>query len=294
MSYEKDVYKDVKGNVTVERKSCNPSELPLTSRYVERYWFDAIKTVGAYEKQRGLVGRHLLLSDNRIEAGLKLYQNKHIEQATITTERGGDALIYVLSKDCTKRHIVVVKNFLPVDGKTPQFAYQREIYISNLQTSCDCEDYIISGRYKNNATLLCSHQIAAFFYLQNKWNMPKIFLTIEDKMFGYKKSEIEEIETEIDALPLIKFTQSMNILLLKNYRGMTPALGVSIHRIDNETHMEMTKPQWLTFTEGKDVRRIILGLLRVYNAMTGENKIIADEQKETSRKSWWRFWEKYK
>lgn len=298
MTYEKEVFKiDKDGNKTVEMKECHPSELPLTSKYVERYWYDAIKTVGAYEKQRGLVGRHILLSDNRIEAGLKLYRNKHIEQATITKEKGGDALIYVTSKQGDERHIVVIKNFLPVDGKNPQFAYQREIYINNLQTSCDCEDYMISGRFKSNASLLCCHQMACFFYLQDKWNMPKIFISPEERMLGYKKSEIEEIETNIDALPLIKFTQSMNILLLKNYRGMSNACGISVHRIDNETHREETKPQWLTYCQPEDVKRIIHGLLKVYNAMTGGDKddevnvvFVKPSKQEESKKKWWEFW----
>ena len=44
--------------------------------------------------------------------------------------------------------------------------------------------------------------------------------------------------------------------------GMKDALGISIHKIDNKTHQVRVKPQWLTYTEPTDVKRLYgLGFL---------------------------------
>jgi len=268
MPYKKKVIK-IKGDIiSEEMKECHPRELPLSSKYIEHWWFDAIRCVYEYEKQRGLVGRHLLMSDNRIESGLKLYREKHIDDITLTTEYGGDVLAHVSSEADDEQYIVVVKNFIP--ETLPQFSYQRENYISNLQIACSCSDHMLS-RYKENASLCCKHISSVLWMLQldaRFKNMPRIFITPEDRIVGYQKSDVEELEVDIRALPLIKFTQHINILLMKEYQDMQkPALAVSVHRVDNMTHREESKPQWLTYVESKDVERLITGISKAYTAM---------------------------
>ena len=48
---------------------------------------------------------------------------------------------------------------------------------------------------------------------------------------------------------------------------MKSACGLSIHRIDNETHEELGKAQWLTYVDTKNVIRLIRGLVTVLNKM---------------------------
>jgi hypothetical protein len=269
----------IKGDIiNEEMKECHPRELPLTSKYIEHWWFDAIRCVYEYEKQRGLVGRHLLMSDNRIESGLKLYREKHIEDITLTTDYGGDVLAHVSAETDDEQYIVVVKNFIP--ETLPQFSYQRENFISNLQIACSCSDHMLS-RYKENASLCCKHISSVLWMLQLDGrfkNMPRIFITPEDRMVGYQKSDVEELEVDIRALPLIKFTQHINILLMKEYQGMQkPALAVSVHRVDNMTHREESKPQWLTYVESKDVERLITGISKAYTTMETSNGKTPDE-----------------
>jgi len=97
--------------------------------------------------------------------------------------------------------------------------------------------------------------------------MPKIFIKPEELICGYIKSDIEEIETDIRVLPLVKFRRFINILLLKNFRGMNNALGISIHTVNNETDKEDHKPMWLTITEKKESIQLIHGLVTVLNRM---------------------------
>jgi len=276
MTKLKKVYKIKNGLETSEMKECRPRELPLSSKYIEKWWFDAIRCVYEYEKQRGLVGRHLMFSDDRISSGLKLYREKHITEITITTENGGDVLGYVTSEDETDKYVVVIKNFSPISPTN--FAYQRETFISNLQISCSCSDHMLS-RYRENASLCCKHISSIFWMLQEpRWHMPKIFITPEERIVGIAKSDTTEIETEIRAMPLVKFTQFINVLQLNKFRGMEPALGLSVHRISNEDHSELGKPQWLTYTstELSEIERLLRGCVKVYK------EILLSQQVESS------------
>jgi hypothetical protein len=117
-----------------------------------------------------------------------------------------------------------------------------------------------------------------------------------ERMAGYQKSNAREIDTGIQALPLVLFTQHVNILLLDRFRGMKLALGLSIHRIDNKTHKNREKSQWLTYTEPADVERLIIGMTNVLKKMTGDNvtyhfiKIITkppQPAKKPERKTMW-------
>lgn len=249
---------------TIDYKECIRAKLPLTLRYLAPYWHTAIQNVNSYVKRRDFVESHKLLSDDRIKKGLELYRNKKIIESTITTEKGGDVHSIVESEDGKRRYRVIVKDYLP--EKLPQYIHEREEFIANLRLLCNCDDHII-GRYKHNASVCCKHICSIIFYLINNYDFPKIFILPGETIVGWQKSETQEIETEIQALPLVLFTQHINILLLDKYRGMKPALGISIHKIDNKTHQDRAKPQWLTYTEPQDVKRLIQGMTHVLNKM---------------------------
>lgn len=248
-------------------KVCHPKRLPSKIPYIAPYWHLAFENVLRYQKERGLQEIHKITDKSRIEKGLSLYTSNSIKEITVTTEFGGDVHAIVQSDDRKKEYHVIMKNFLP--DTLPQYNHERERYISDLLVTCQCTDHILN-RYASNVSTLCKHTIAVIYFLQDTYNAPKVFLKPEEIYFGYKKSEVDEIVTNIEALPLVKFTQRLNILLLKNFRGMEPACGISLHRISNETQMEIGKPQWMTFTNPDDVMSILGGLLIVYNQMNPE------------------------
>ncbi len=277
----KDVYKRKNGKNWVERKACHPRNLDFTPKYIYPYWFKAIQTVFRYEKQRGLKEIHKLISDDRIAKGLDLYRKGHVESSTVTRYKGGDVHAIVKSEDKKIEYTVIVKNYLP--EKLPQYNYEREEYIANLSVDCTCQDHVMSG-YRDNCSMLCKHICAVLWELIEKHDMPKIFISPEEKIVGYKKSDTIELKTEIRALPLILFTQYINILLLKKFRGMYPALGISIHKISNEDQRELGKPQWLTYTEPEDVEKLCLGIFEVYKEMLrGKGKNEKEIRKEMDR-----------
>ncbi|RLJ05156.1 MAG: hypothetical protein DRP18_03740 [Candidatus Aenigmatarchaeota archaeon] len=273
----KAVYKFKNGKEWVEHKECHPRALPLSSRYIYPYWFDAIKNVYSYEKARNIQEIHKLVDDSRIKKGLELYRNGHIVEYAVTKEDGGDARVTVLSEDKEKQYTVVIKNYLP--AKPPQFLYERENFIANLHTDCTCQDHII-GHYKDNSSLWCKHITAVLWLLQDKFDMPKIFVMPEERMVGYKKSDVVELATRIKAMPLLKYSYYINILLLKKYRGMKPAIGISIHKEYNPPYGEgeVGKPIWLTYTEPEKVKEIIDALEKGYEEMVGK------------KRRWWKIW----
>ena len=125
-------------------------------------------------------------------------------------------------------------------------------------------------RYRINASIFCIHVMAVLFFLIDKYNMPKIFITPEERITGFAKSDVEEVETDINVLPLVKFRRFINILLIKNFRGMNNALGVYIHTVNNSTDKEDYKPMWLTLTDEKEVKKLIYNLVYVLNKMKGK------------------------
>ena len=269
----------------------------MTSKYIAPYWFDAFQNVFRYEKRRDLPEVHKLVSDDRIKRGLDLYRDKHILHNVVTTIRGGDVNATV------DEYTVIIKNFLP--EKLPQYNYQREEYISNLFVNCTCKDFSM-GKYRDNASILCKHCCATIWYLQAEFNMPVIFVSPEAKELGYSKSNTVELATDIKALPLVKFTNYINILLLKKYRGIAPALGISIHRINNETNKEESRPVWMTYTELPEVEMLIRGISKAYKEMA-KSKGISDldntvrlcslveinpiiKESTQSKRKWWKFW----
>jgi hypothetical protein len=110
--------------------------------------------------------------------------------------------------------------------------------------------------------------------------MPKIFILPGETEVGWQKSETKELDVEIQALPLVRFTQHINVLLLKNYRGMKTAMGLSLHRIDNKTHKEYSKPIWLTYTEPHDVERLIRAMTVAYRHMQQDRKMTNEDIQE--------------
>lgn len=314
MSYKKTVYYLKDGKIESHEKECRPRTLQLTSRYIMPYWFDALRNVFEYEKKREFTEAHHLIDDSRIAKGLELYRNNAVIDATITTVNGGDVRASV--KGDKGIYTVVIKNFLPIDGKPPQYNYQREQFWTNLYVDCNCPDHQIGGHYKDNASLICGHATCVLWYLIDKWNMPKVFISAEERFLGFKRSDAEEIETNIPSMPLIKFRFYINILLLKQFRNMLPGLGISVHRISNDDDSEFGKPIWLTLIESKDVERLIKGISKVYMAMEKSHdkapeeinerfytilgikpkiiekiveKVITKEV-ERPRRKWWRFW----
>lgn len=304
----KDIYKSKNGEEWVEQKACHPRKLGLTSKYIAPYWFQAFHNVFNYDKMRGLQEIHKLVDDSRIQKGLRLYKENHIVTWVVTKHHGGDVHAVVTSEKGDKSYTVIIKDYLP--DKLPQYNYEREDFISKLFCDCTCPDHIMS-HYRDNSAMLCKHIVAVLWFLMTdkRFNMPRIFIQPEVKMIGYQKSKTEELETNIQALPLIKFTQFINILLLNNYRGMSSALGVSIHKIDNATHRELDKPQWLTYCNLEDVEKLIKGIAKGYRAMAKSQKVpekeidavldkLIDRKPEPKpetktkqkKKAWWKFW----
>jgi hypothetical protein len=270
---EKDVFKSRDGKNWVESKECHPRQLALTSRYIAPYWYDAIKSVSKYEKERGLQEVHKLIDDRRIQNGINLHRNGHIKESVVTKHGGGDVRAIVLSEDKKTEYTVLVKNYLP--ETLPQYNYEREKYIANLFVDCQCSDHHLS-HYRDNSSMMCKHIIAILFLLIDKFDMPKIFVLPEERITGYQKSDTEELEVNINALPLVNFRQYINILLLKKFRGVSSALGVSVHRISNDDNQEIGKPQWLTYTETEEVERLIKGISKGYREML-KSKGMSDE-----------------
>lgn len=270
MVYKKEVsYFDGK-HIRTDMKTCHPRKLGASSRYIAPYWFQALHNVNNYSKSRQLQEVHKLVDDRRIKAGFNLYRNGHIKEAVITKQHGGDVRAIVFSEDKKKEYTVIIKDYL--SEKLPQYTHEREEYIANLYIDCTCTDHVLS-HYKDNTSMLCKHIIAVLFFLIAKFDMPKILVLPEEKLVGYVKSDVEEIKTDIRVLPLVKFRRFINILLMKNFRGMSNALGISIHTVNNETDQEDHKPMWLTITEKKEAVELIDGLIYVLNEMSDEEEV---------------------
>ncbi len=272
--HTKKIYKHKNGLFTVEDKTCHPKGLPSKIKYIAPYWHLAFENVLRYKKERGLQEIHKIVDNSRIEKGLELYKQDKIKEITITTAMQGDVNALVESEDGKKQYRIVMKNFLPEKDKLPQYNFERERFISEFLVTCSCDDHIVGGRYSSNVSILCKHCCAIIWFLIDNYNMPKIFIKPEETICGYKKSDIIEIETNIEALPLVKFRRFINVLLMKNFRGMKDCLGLSIHTIDNETNTEKYKPIWLTYTNKNDVKKMINALNSVLNGMEGKKQII--------------------
>lgn len=304
--YKKEVIKIKNGETKIEMKECHPRQLPLTSKYIAPYWFRALQNVNKYSKKRELREVHKLTSDDRIAGGLKLYRDKKILENTVTRIHGGDVHAVIQASNNKDKYTVIVKNYLP--EHPPQYVHEREEYLANLYISCSCKDFSM-GLYKDNSSMLCRHVCAILWQLIFEFNMPKIFITPEEHMLGWKKSNVVEIETKINALPLVKFRQYLNILILKQFHGLNTAFALSLHRVDNETNQETSKPQYLTFTELSDMERILRGVSNAYYMMlrdhfvsesdiqnrirkiTGiEPEVIEKIIEVTPKKRWWMFW----
>jgi hypothetical protein len=270
----KKVYKFKDDVMTVSEAECHSRQMPLSSTYIAPYWFQAIQNVFKYEKARELREVHKMVSDDRIKRGHELYQNKHIKTNTVTTVHGGDAHATVLSSNKKEEYTVIVKNYLP--EKLPQYLHEREEYWANLFIDCSCKDFSM-GKFRDNASVVCIHVASVLWFLQEKFNMPRIFILPEQRLVGYKKSDVEELETNIQAMPLVKYSNYINIILLKQFRAMEPAISISLHRTSNETHQETGNPFWLTYYDTDEVEKLIRGITKGYTAMM-QAKRISDEE----------------
>jgi hypothetical protein len=305
MTYEKEVFKiDRDGRTTVEMKECHPQKLPERCRYVAPYWWQAFQNVSQYEKKRELQEVHKLVADNRVSKGLKLYRNKKILSNVVTRVNRGDVHATVESEDGTHTYTVIMKNYLA--EKLPQYTHEREEYLADLYVDCTCPDHVMS-HYRSNASMLCSHVCAVIWFLMDKFDMEKIFISPEEHVVGYDRSNTVELETEILGLPLVRFRQHLNILLLKKFRNMSTAMAISWHKIDNITNKDYTKPTWITFTERGELEKLMRGISRGYKEMSlecGEGEQYINERlctllgikpqqivvAESKTKKWYQFW----
>lgn len=81
---------------------------------------------------------------------------------------------------------------------------------------------------------------------------------------------------------------------------MESALALSIHRVNNETHVEDYKPQWLTYCELPDVMKLIKGITTAYKEMASSKGVSEEEIQVTlhklfpiqKKKWWWNLWRK--
>jgi len=298
---KKEVYTIRGKDVKVEMKECIPRALPFSSRYIAPYWYAAIRNVFEYDKIRGLQTIHKLTSDDRIWAGYQLYKNGHIKEAVVTKYAGGDVRAIVLSEDGKNEYTVIIKNYLP--DKPPQYNFEREEFIANLLVSCTCPDATIS-KYKDNSSMIDKHVAAILWFLIDKFDMPRIFILPEEKMIGYQKSKPEELEVNINVMPLIKFRQFINILLLKEFKNIKTSMSLSVHRISNETDTEMSRPIWLTLSELDEAKKLLRGIYKGYVGMAKSRGQSDEEIYKTisefidilpreqiiQKKHWWKTW----
>ncbi|HDI03144.1 MAG TPA: hypothetical protein ENF67_01215 [Candidatus Pacearchaeota archaeon] len=257
-------YKEGK-KVKEEMKECHPLNLKPASKFIEPIWYDCIKEIFSYEKHPALFSQHLLFLDDRIEEGLRLYRENKIKEL-VKTKNDVMALVESSSQE-GKLHRVVIKGWFP--EKLIRFRYEIIKYLENLTVSCDCEDFMINGKYRTNCSLVCKHISAVFWWLMQEAEMPKFFITPEEKEKGwYEKSKALEIATHLEGVSMKKYTPWLNVLLLKDFKGIPTSLALSIHReATEERYRKEYKPVWLTFSETETVEKLIRAIVQGYIEM---------------------------
>ena len=245
---------------------CHPHKLKSASNTIEKYWYEIIKDVFSYEKERnaGLQEIHKLFTDDRVLKGLKLYKEGKVKEGAIT-DVDVRATIQGLDRDYT----VTLKNWKP-EGLI-RYRYEMERYISELFVDCSCQDHMM-GHYRSNSSIICKHIAAVLWLLQEKYNMPKFLITPKEKTEGwYEKSKTVEIEKNLYGVPMKQFSQYLNVLLLKDFRGVPTSLAYSIHKEPNKGYESLYKngipPTWITFANTGTVEKLIKSNLKGYIEM---------------------------
>lgn len=235
-------------NMTVEEKGCNPLHLEKASKTIDYYWWDVIREVFSYNKERnaGMQEIHKIFTDDRVLAGYELY--KAGIKATIT-----DVDVLATINDYT----VIIKDWKAVELLRYRFEMIR--YIEGLFFKCTCQDHVITGNYRSNSSLACKHICAVLWQLQQKHNMPKIFVTHTEKIFGYQKSDSEDIVKDLYGIAMKKFTPKLHVVALNRFKETPMSLSYSIHRIPNEKLDYDYQPVYVTFSEIGKVKEVIKG-----------------------------------
>lgn len=257
-----------KGNEMKESYGgCNNIPLAPSSEFVESYWWEIIKDVFSYEKERnaGLQEIHKLITDDRILKGLELYKSGKVKEGAITDV---DVRATVSGED--GEYNVILKNWKP--DKLLRYRYEMERYIAELFVDCSCKDHTINGHYRNNSSLFCKHISAVIWKLIIENNFPKILLTpIEKKEDWYDKSKTVELATGIYGVPMKQFNQFINILVLRDFKGIPTSLAYSIHKEPNKGYEKLypdgIKPTWITFLEPGAVKTLLEANLKGYIEM---------------------------
>lgn len=259
------------GNVEISWEECNNIHLPSASAYIEQYWFEIIKDIYSYERARnaGLQEVHKLFTDDRIVAGLEIFNEGNTEKNTTITDVDVRANI----KGNVENYTIILKNWKP--EKLLRHRHEIEQYIAELYASCTCKDCQINGHYRNNSALMCKHICSVLWLLQEKYNMPKFFIKPDEKDY-YKKSENLDLVKNLKGLPMKQFSQHLNIVALRDFKGTPTSLSYSIHKIPNKgyesTYPNGMKPTWITLTNPEDVEKLIKANIKGYVEMLASRK----------------------
>lgn len=266
----KKIIKFKDGKETEEFGECHSLKLSSASKYIEPYWFEIIKDVFSYEKERnaGLQEVHKLFTDDRILEGLKLFKEGKVIEGAIT-----DVDVRATVKG-TQDYTITLKNWKP--EKMLRHRYEMERYIAELFIDCSCQDHVIQ-HYRSNSSMACKHICAVLWMLQEKYNMPKFFLTPKEvKEKWYDKSKTIEVETDLYGVPMKQFSQFVNVLVLRDFKGIPSSLAYSIHKEPNKGYESKypggIKPTWITFDNPEIVEKLIKANIKGYVEMLASRK----------------------
>jgi hypothetical protein len=267
----KKVIKIKNGKQTEEMCESQGVKLAPASTTIEEYWYQIILDVFNYEMRREaeLQEVHKLYEDKRILDGLKLYQEGKIKDVAIT-----DVDVRANIEGEKGTYLVTLKRWRPLDKfykpTLIRHRYQIEDYISSMFFDCSCPDHVIH-HYTSNSALCCKHIAACFWLLQEKFNMPKFLIKPSELKEGYQKSNNIDLVTNLKCLPMKRFTPSINIVALKEFREVPTSLSYSIHRKPNSGY-EKDYPNgiptiWATITEPSEVEKLITANIKGYCEM---------------------------
>ncbi len=257
---------------TISYGGCNRVKLAPASYVVEKYWYEIIKDIFEYEKERGagLQEVHKLFNDDRLLQGLKLYKEGKVVEGAVTDV---DVRAQVEGSS-GKMYTVTMKQWKP--EKMLRHRYEMERYLSEMFIDCQCQDHIIH-HYRSNSSIVCKHIAAVLWKLQEEYDMPKFLITPKEKEDDYyEKSKTKEIERGLYGLSMKQFSQYLNVLILRDFKGVPSSLAYSIHKEPNKGYEKMypnqITPTWITFDNVETVERLIKSNIRGYVEMLASRK----------------------
>lgn len=242
---------------------CNNIFLPAGSEYFEEYWLECLREIHHYQKKPVLFSQHLLITDDRLKKGLEIYQGKNIKELVKTDVDIRGIIKSRTEKD--KEHDVVIKNWKSTE--LLRYKHQMISYLEDLTVSCSCKDFIINGKYRNNCSLLCPHISAVLWWMMDNTTIPKFLITPKEKKDDwYEKSKTVELETGLYGVSMKQFQQFLNVLVLRDFRGISTSLAYSIHKEANKGYESKypngIKPTWITFDNIEAVEKLIKANIR--------------------------------